>query len=159
MPNREFPNDQDRLSGFLRKSVNHFMGQLDIKERTSDTHEGRVQYEELVRFCLVTSLVPDILAAACAVFDYDAEVLNDKIPALVKRALISIPMDVSFIADVMSELPDQSRMRDVSVNLHGDLGNCTIAEEAIESFDAALYETLDIADPAIEGDWWLPPES
>ena len=157
MPNREFPNDQDRLSGFLRKSVNRFMGQLDINERTSDTHEGRVQYEEWVRFCLVTSLVPDILAAACAVFDYDAEVLNDKIPAMLKRALTPLPMDVSFIGDVMSALPDQRRIRIVSVNLHGGLDNFTLADEAIESFDAALYETLDIADPAIEGDWWLPP--
>ena len=157
MPNREFPNDQDRLCGFLRKSVNHFMGQLDINERTSDTHEGRVQYEEWVRFCLVTSLVPDILAAACGVFDYDAEVLNDKIPALLKRALTPLPMDVSFIGDVMSALPDQRRIGIVSVNLHGRLGDFTLADEAIESFEAALYQTLDIADPAIEGDWWLPP--
>ena len=157
MPDQEFPNDQDRLSRFLRESVNSFMGSLDIRERTSDTHEGRVHYEEWVRFCLVTSLVPDILAAACAVFDYDAEVLNDKIPALLKRALTPLPMDVSFIGDAMSALPDQSRMRIVSVNLHGGLGNFTLADEAIESFDAALYEALNIADPAIEGDWWLPP--
>ena len=156
MPNREFPNDQVRLSGFLRKSVNRFMGQLDIKERTSDTHEGRVQYEEWVRFCLVTSLLPDILAAACGVFDYDADALNHKIPALLKRALTPLPMDIQFIGNVMSALPDQSRMRDVSLNLHGGMGNFTLADEAIESFDAALYETLDIADPSIEGVWWFP---
>ena len=133
------------------------MASLDIREKTLDTHEGQKQYEEWVRFCLVTSLVPDILAAACAVFEYDAEVLNHKIPALLKRALTSLPMDVSFIGDVMSLLPDQSRMRDVSVNLHGGIGNFTLADEAIDSFDAALYQTLDIADPAIECGWWLPP--
>ena len=157
MRDRELSDDQDRLSGFLRKRVSCFMGNLDIKERTSNTHEGRKQYEEWIRFCLVTSLIPDILAAACAVFEYDAEVLNDKIPALLKRALISLPVEVSFIGDVMSALPDQSRMRDVSVNLHGGIGNFTLADEAIDSFNAALYQTLDIADPAIEGDWWLPP--
>ena len=157
MPDREFPDDQDRLSRFLRESVNRFMASLDINERTSDTHEGRVQYEEWVRFCLVTSLLPDTLAAACGVFDYEADVLNHKIPALLKRALNPLPMDVSFIGDVMSALPDRSRMRNVSVNLHGGLGNCTLADEAIETFDAALYQTLDIVDPAIEGDWWLPP--
>ena len=157
MPEQESPNDQERLSRFLRKSVNDFMGQLDIEERAVDTHEGRQQYDEWVRFCLVTSLVPDILAAVCAVFDYDAEVLNDKIPALLKRALTPLPMDIQFIGNVMSALPDQSRMRDVSLNLHGGMGNFTLADEAIESFDAALYETLDIAAPAIEGDWWLPP--
>ena len=48
-------------------------------------------------------------------------------------------------------------MRDVCVNLHGGMGNFTLADEAIDSFDAALYQTLDIAYPAIEGDWWLPP--
>ena len=157
MPDREFPEEQDRLSGFLRKRVNRFMGSLDIKERTLDTHEGQKQYEEWVRFCLVTSLVPDILAAACAVFEYDAEVLNHKIPALLKRALTPLPMDIQFIGNVMSALPDQSRMRHVSLNLHGGLGNFTLADEAIDSFDAALYQTLDIADPTIEGDWWLPP--
>ena len=156
MPNREFQDDQDRLSGFLRKSVNHFMGQLDIKERTSDTHEGRVHYEEWVRFCLVTSLVPDILAAACAVFEYDAEVLNDKIPALLKRALTPLPMDVSFIGDVMSALPGQRQIRHVSMILHGDMGTFTLADEAVDSFNAALYQTLDIDDPGIEGDWWFP---
>ena len=83
--------------------------------------------------------------------------LNHKIPALLKRALTTLPMDIQFIGNVMSALPDQSRMRDVSLNLHGGMGNFTLADEAIESFDAALYETLDIADPAIEGDWWLPP--
>ena len=156
MPNREFQDDRDRLSGFLRKRVNRFMGQLDIKERTSDTHEGRVQYEEWVRFCLVTSLLPDILAAACAVFEYDAEVLNDKIPALLKRALTSLPMDVSFIGDVMSALPDQSRIRNVSMILHGGMGTFTLADEAVDSFNAALYQTLDIDDPVIEADWWFP---
>ena len=157
MPDREFPDDQDRLSRFLRESVNRFMSSLEIRERTSDTHEGRVHYEEWVRFCLVTSLVPDILAAACGVFDYEAEVLNHKIPALLKRALTPLPMDIQFIGNAMSAFPDQSRMRDVSLNLHGGRGNFTLAEEAIESFDAALYATLDIADPVIEGDWWLPP--
>ena len=156
MPNREFQDDQDRLSGFLRKSVNHFMGQLDIKERTSDTHEGRVHYEEWVRFCLVTSLVPDILAAACAVFEYDAEVLNDKIPDLLKRALTPLPMDVSFIGDVMSALPDQRRIRNISMILHGGMGTFTLADEAVDSFNAALYQTLDIDDPGIEVDWWFP---
>ena len=157
MPDRELPDDQDHLSGFLRKSVNRFMGSLDIRDKTSDMHEGREQYEEWVRFCLVTSLVPDILAAACGVFDYDADVLNHKIPALLKRALSPLPMDIQFIGNVMSALPDQSWMRDVSLNLHGGLGNCTLAEEAIESFDAALYQTLDIADPAIGEDSWLSP--
>ena len=157
MPDREFPDEQDRLSRFLRESVNRFMASLDIRERTLDTHEGQKQYEEWVRFCLVTSLVPDILAAACAVFEYDAEVLNHKIPALLKRALTPLPMDIQFIGNVMSALPDQSRMRDVSLNLHGGPGNFTLADEAIESFDAALYATLGIADPTIEGDWWLLP--
>ena len=91
MPDRELPNDEDRLSRFLRRSVSCFMGSLDIKERTSDTHEGRKQYEEWVRFCLVTSLVPDILAAACAVFDYDAKVLNHKIPASAQTCFDSTP--------------------------------------------------------------------
>ena len=60
----------DRLSNFLRESVNDFMGLLDIEERTSAGHEDRVHYEEWVRFCVVTSLVPNVLAAACGVFDY-----------------------------------------------------------------------------------------
>ena len=66
MPDMEkFPDnqDRDRLATFLRESVDRFMVRLDIKERTSAAHEDRVHYEEWVRFCLVTSLAPDILAA------------------------------------------------------------------------------------------------
>lgn len=38
MPDQEFP-DSDRLATFLRESIDRFIGRLDIKERTSDTHE------------------------------------------------------------------------------------------------------------------------
>ena len=162
MPDMDkFPDNQgrDRVATFLRESVDCFMARLDIKERASNTHEDRVHYEEWVRFCLVTSLVPDVLAAACSVFEYDAEVLNYRMPALLERALTPLPMDTAFIGDVMSVLPDHRRMRIVAANLHQGLGNRTLADEARESFDAALYQTLDIADPPIEGDWWLPPEA
>ena len=70
MPDQDQFSDNDRLASFLRESINTFMGRLDIRERTSDAHEDRVHYEEWVRFCLVTSLVPDVLAAACAVFGF-----------------------------------------------------------------------------------------
>ena len=118
-----------------------------------------MHYEEWVRFCLVTSLVPDVLAAACAVFEYDAEVLNYRMPALLERTLTPLPMDTVFIGEVMSVLPDHRRMRIAAANLHRGLGNRTLADEARESFDAALYQTLNIDAPPIEGDWWLPPEA
>ena len=80
-------------------------------------------------------------------------------PALLERALTSVPMYARFIGDVMSGLPDHPRMRVVAENLHLDGGDRTLADEARQSFDAALYETLGIDDPPIdEGDWWLPPE-
>ena len=96
---------------------------------------------------------------ACACFDYDAEVLNNRIPELIKRALTSAPMDARFIGDVMSGLPDHPRMQILAENLHLDGGDRTLADEARQSFDAALYETLGIYDPPISGDWWLPPET
>ena len=71
MTDHEFPNNQDRLALFLRESIDRFMARLDIEERTSVAHEDRVHFEEWVRFCLVTSLIPDVLAVACAVFDFD----------------------------------------------------------------------------------------
>jgi hypothetical protein len=152
-----FP-DNDRLARFLRESVDRFMERLDIRERTSDTHEDRVHYEEGVRFCLVTSLVPDVLAAACGVFDFDAEVINHRIPALLERALTPIPMDAAFISDAMARLPDHRRMRVVAENLRLGRGAWSLADEARDSFSAALYQTLDIEAPPIEGDWWLLPQ-
>ena len=103
------------------------------------------------------SLVPDVLAAACAIGNCDAEVLNDRMPALLERALTPIPMDAAFIRGAMSGLPDHRRMRTVAANLHRGRGERSLADEARTSFDAALHETLDIVDPPIEGDWWLPP--
>ena len=161
LDSEQFPNnkDCDRLARFLRESVDRFMGRLEIEERTSDAHEDRVHFEEWVRFCLVTSLVPDVLAAACGAFDFDAEVLNEKMPALLERALTPVPMDAAFIGGAMSRLPDHQRMKIVAVNLHGGRGDPTLADEARSSFDAALYQTLDIPEPPEEGnwDWWLPP--
>ena len=160
MPDQEqFPDDQDRLAALMRESIDRFMARLDIKERTSDTHEDHVHYEEWMRFCLVSSLVPDILAVACGVVDYDAEVLNNRMPALLERALTSIPMDAAFIGDAMASLPDHRRMRVVAENLHRGRWDSTLDDEARASFDAALYETLGIDDPPIEGDRWFPPET
>ena len=159
MPDHEFPDDQDRLATFLRESINRFMARLDIQERTSDAHDDRVHYEEWIRFCLVTSLLPDVLAAACAVYDFDAEVLNKKMPALLERALTHIPVDAAFINDAMSRLPDHRRMRVVAANLHRGRWAATLADEARDSFDAALFQTLDIDDQPIDyGDWWAPTE-
>ena len=157
MPDQEFP-DSDRLATFLRESIDRFMGGLDIKERTSDTHEERVHYEEWVRFCLVTALVPDVLAAACGTFDFDAEVINDRMPALLERALTPIPVNAAFIDDAMSRLPDHQRMRVVAANLHMGRGGWTWAHEVQHSFSAALCQTLDITDPPEEESWdWWPP--
>ena len=159
MPDQEFP-DSDRLATFLRESINRFMGSLDIKERTSATHEDRVHFEEWVRFCLVTALVPDVLAAACGAYEFDAEALNYRMPALLERALTPIPVDASFISNARSRLPGHNRMRIVAANLHLGRGGWTWAKEAQHSFSAALYQTREIPDPPEEdnGDWWAPPE-
>ena len=137
----------DRLSNFLRESVNDFMGLLDIEERTSAIHEDRVHYEEWVRFCVVTSLVPNVLAASCGVFDHDPEVLNNRMPALIERALTTIPVDARFISDVMSRLPDHERIKAIGDNLFRGQRDRTLADEARDSFNGALYQTLDIMEP------------
>ena len=141
----------DRLSNFLRESVNDFMGLLDIEERTSAIHQDRVHYEEWVRFCVLTSLVPNVLAAACGVFDYDPEVLNNRMPALIERALTTIPVDATFISDVMSRLPDHERMKAIGDNPFRGRPSRTLADEARDSLNGALYQTLDIVEPPPEG--------
>ena len=158
MPDQDQFSDNGRLAGFLRESINTFMGRLDIRERVSDSHEDRVHYEEWVRFCLVTSLLPDILAAACAAFDFDAEVLNNRMPDLLERALTPIPVDASFIADVMARLPDHRRMRVVAENLRLGRSDWTWEHEARHAFDTALCQTLDIPDPPEDENWdWRTP--
>ena len=141
----------DRLSNFLRESVNDFMGLLDIEERTSAGHEDRVHYEEWVRFCVVTSLIPNVLAAACGVFDYDPEVLNNRMPALIERALTTIPVDATFISDVMFRLPDHERMKAIGDSLFGGQQDRTLADGALDSLNGALYQTLDVAESQPEG--------
>ena len=158
MPDTEQFPDNDRPARFLRESVDRFMGRLDIQERTSAVHEDRAHFEQWIRFCLVTSLLPDALAAACALFDFDAEVLNEKMPALLERALTPIPVDATFINDAMSRLPDHRRIKVVAENLHLGRGGWTWAQEVKHSFSTALCETLDIPDPPEEEGWdWWPP--
>ncbi len=158
MPGTEQVPDHDRLAKLLRESIDRFMARLDIAERTSDAHEDRIHYEEWVRWCLVTSLVPDVLAASCAIYDFDGEVINRRIPALLERSLTPIPMDAAFIADGMSRLPDHRRMKVVAENLRRGRWDWTWEHEVRESFSSALHETLDINDPPIEGECWLPPQ-
>ena len=150
---RHFP-DNDRLGSFLRESIDRFMGRLNIPERTSDAHEDQVHYEEWVRFCLATWLVPDVLATACAVFDFDADILNERMPDLLERGLTLVPMDAAFISDVMTRLPDHRRMQIVVENLHRGLGDWTWAHEMRHAFDIALCQTLDIPDPPEGHDQW-----
>ncbi len=164
MPEQEQFHDNkecDRLAGFLRESIDRFLGRLDIAERTSDAHEERVHYEQWVRFCLVTSLVPDVLAAACAAFDFDSEALNDRIPALLERSLTPIPMDSAFIADVMSLLPEHRRMQVVTNNLRRRGGSWTLGHEARYALSNSLCEALDIPEAPEEAGWsgWLPQNS
>ena len=66
-------------------------------------------------------------------------------------------MDAAFIGDAMAELPNHNRLKIVAANLHLGLRIRTLADEARDSFDAALHETLGIDDPPIEGDRWAPP--
>ena len=153
MPDQDQFSDNDRLASFLRESIDRFMNRPDIPERTSDAHGDRVHYEEWLRFCLATSLVPDVLAAACGVFDFDGEVLNDRMPALLERALTPIPMDALFISDAMARLPDHRRMRVVAGNLRLGRGDWTWEHEVRDSFNAALCQTLDIPDPPEEDGW------
>lgn len=147
----QFP-DLDHLSEFLRESMNQFMSLLDIEERTSPRHEDRVHYEEWVRYCLATSLIPDVLAVACGVCDSDPDVLNNRVPALFERALTTIPMDAAFISEVMSRLPDHERMRIIGDNSFGGGQDGELADEARDSFNAALYHTLYIEEPPAEDD-------
>ena len=130
----QFP-DLDRLSDLLRESVSQFMDHLNIEERTSSKHEEQVHFEEWVRYLLGTSLIPDVLAVACGVFEYDARVLNDRMPALLDRWVMTIPVDAEFISDVMARLPDHQRMKHVGYSL---------GDEARHVFNAALYQVLDI---------------
>ena len=153
MPDQDQFSDNGRLAGFLRESIDRFMARLDIQERTSAAHDDRVHYEEWVRFCLVTSLLPDVMATACAVFDFDAEVINERMPALLERSLTPIPMDASFISDAMARLPDHRRMRVVAGNLRLGRGNWTWEHEVRNAFDTALCRAMDIPDPPEQDGW------
>ena len=141
-------NEIDYLADFLRDSINSFMRLIDIDERVSGAHEERVHYEEWVRFLVSTQLLPRVLAVACGVYDRASDVLNDGIPHLLERALATIPVDAEFIAGVMERLPDHER---ISVAASpAMLGTATLAEQARDSFNGALYSTLDVEEDVWE---------
>ena len=133
------PNNA-HVGDFLREVIDQFMQFLDVPERASEAHEGRVRYEDRVRFMLA-GLVGEVLAAGCPVFDGDTDSINQGIPDLLDQALSVIPVDAEFIAEVMSRLPGQE-MADTDW-----LGERTLAGRAKASFNAALYITLDWEGP------------
>ena len=148
MLNTEQLPQNDRLARFPAGEHQHFHRPHEYSGTVLRAHLDRMHYKEWVRFCLATSLVPDILAAACAVFDFDDDVINERMPALLERALTAVPTNTAFISDAMSGLPDHRRMRIVVENLHGGRGEWTWAREVQHAFDDALCQTLAIAEPA-----------
>ena len=135
MPNPDQAPHLDRLSSILRESLNQFMELLDLEERKSPKHEDQVHYEEWVRYLLATSLIPDILAVACGVFECSSDIFNT-MPALLENSLATIPVDAEFIRNAMARLPDHPRMMNPNYDSLGD--------EARSAFNAALYHALNI---------------
>ena len=133
--------NEEHLPNLLRESIADFMEIIDIRERNGSSREDKIQYETWVRYCLVTMLIPDVLAIACGTFDKEEflDVINSKIPALLRNALVTIPSDAAFIGEVMSRLPESDQMKRVA-----DLGlGSDHATDALESFNAGLYQVLD----------------
>ena len=143
-------NNNEFLARFLRDTISDSIAWISNWERDQASDEGgmsreeRMSFERWVRFNLTTRLIPDVLAAACGVFDYSGDVLNEGMPSLVREALTPVPTDVEFIRDMMARLPDDERTRRLSeVVGQGD----DLAEIAAAAFGYSLYYTMDVEDP------------
>lgn len=98
------------LSEFVRRSISDCVSVIAGYERGAPTHEEQVNFEQWIRFWLVCQFLPDVLAAACGVYDFDGDVINLRMPGIVENVPLAVPINADFIAEVMRQLPDQERM-------------------------------------------------
>ena len=141
MQNAQETRENEYLARFLRDSVADCIRMIASDEQAERDREEQVNFEQLVRFWLTCQLIPDILAVACGIFDFDGNVINQEMPDLIKNALPTVPLNAEFIAEVMRHVPDQERMSRLAVNLHsGD----DLISLALGQLNDSLHRTLQI---------------
>ena len=141
MQNVPGPEEDGYLSEFLRRSIADCISMIAGYERGAHTHEEQVNFEHWVRFWLVCQLMPDVLAAACGIYDFDGNVINRRMPDLVKNVPSSVPINAEFMAEAMRQLPDNERIRSI---LQGVYAGDDASSVAGERFRDSLNWTMEI---------------
>ena len=144
MQNAHGTGDDGYLARFLRDSVADCVKMIASDEQAERDREEQVNFEQLVRFWLTCQLIPDILAVACGIFDFDGNVINQEMPDLIKNALPTVPLNAEFIAEVMRQVLDQEKMNRLAANLHsGD----DLISLALGQLNDSLHRTMEIDQP------------
>ena len=136
--------DNEYLAMFLRANVGDCIRMITNYERGEPGHEDQVNFEQWVRFWLTCQLIPDILALACGISDFDGDAINQGIPDLLRNALPTVPLDAEFVAEVMERLPDQGPMEFLAENLLSQGDSTSLA---LGKFNDALHWTMEINHP------------
>ena len=138
------PREDGYLSDFLKRSVADCISMIGGYERGTPSHEEQVNFEQWVRFWLVCQFVPDVLAAACGVYDFDGDVVNRRMPDVVENVPSAVPINAGFIAEVMRQLPDQERMGGI---LEGVYAGDDASAVAVARFRDGLNWTMETNEP------------
>ena len=138
------PREDGYLSDFLKRSVADCITMISGYERGTPSHEEQVTFEQWVRFWLVCQFVPDVLAAACGVYDFDGDVVNRRMPDVVENVPSAVPINAGFIAEVMRQLPDQERMGGF---LEGVYAGDDASAVAVARFRDGLTWTMETNEP------------
>lgn len=120
------------LSQILRDDVTECIKDITEDGQTNRSHEEQIEFELRVRFWLENQLVPAVMAVACGVYDFDASVLNQKMPELISSFVSGLP-EAEFLTRI-SKLIDPERWAVISTNL-----GTSSQPLAVQAFNDALY--------------------
>ena len=127
MQNVPRPEEDGYLSEFLRRSITDCISMIAGYERGAYTHEEQVNFEHWVRFWLVCQFMPDVLAAACGIYDFDGDVINRRMPDFVENVPSAVPINAEFIAEIMRQLPDHERIGAILRGVYAGEGAASVA--------------------------------
>ena len=121
------------LGGILKEEIAKCVKDITQDGKPSRSHQDQIEFEWRVRFWLENQFVPHVLAVACGVLDFDASLINQKMPELIRSSVSTLPKDAEFLSGIGKNVdPELWEVLTDNIGLGPD------SEPAVAAFNDAL---------------------
>ena len=130
------PEDRTRMAKLMKEAVDQFMEITSLAYHSTGTHQGKVDYEEWLRYCVTTSLVPDLMAIACGIENLAQGETVTETESIIKESADTTILEREFVEKMMTRVPDSERMQRIAEHAE------SMGEKAAATFKLCLWQTL-----------------